>query len=295
MNADKLDASTQCRDGVEQIVVSRPLYGVSLAANEQKLVEFEFGDSPIPFDMIDVVLQVVYRGELGSEADAVAVGTVDASEPTYFTYQNASDYIHLGEHVYTRAEIDSNIDLLSQVQPQDCVDYRQSPPHLVSYCLNPFALDLAVSFGDLAKPIAMIAGLPARRFLRFVYLTVGEEGFNPPIAIKSARTIKVAARPHGDNEKALLYQQGTCLPLDPFDVPPRHSQLSVISPTQVGYHVDQLGKLRGVNGWYSVSCVQNGDDATPGAPDDRVKVMSPLVPATEEVQPYAVTIMPEYL
>ena len=90
-----------------------------------------FGDSPIPFDMTDVVLQVVYRGELGSEGDAVAVGTIDISEPTYFAYQNASDYIHLGQRVYTRGQIDSDVNLLAEVQPQFCVDYRSisaAPP-----------------------------------------------------------------------------------------------------------------------------------------------------------------------
>jgi hypothetical protein len=41
--------------------------------------------------------------------------------------------------------------------------------------------------------------------------------------------------------------------------------------------------------------VVNGDNATPGAPDDRAAVMTPLVPLTDEVIPYRVTIMPAYL
>jgi hypothetical protein len=56
-----------------------------------------------------------------------------------------------------------------------------------------------------------------------------------------------------------------------------------------------LGSLRGVNGWYSASCVVNGDDSLPGATDDRAAVMTPLVPLTDEVIPYRVTIMPAYL
>jgi hypothetical protein len=296
INLAKLDSSTDCRDGVEQIVVSRPLYQKFLTANEQQLLEFDFTDSPVPFAMTDVVLQVVYRGPLGSEAQAVAVGTLDVSEPTYFTYQNASDYIHLGEHVYTRGQVDSNIDLLALVQPRYCVDYRQSPPHLVSGCLDQFTLDLTVSFGDLAKPIAKVVALPNRRLLRFAYLTVADEGFNPPVMEKkAARTMKVTAQRHGGAEKALLYQEGTCLPLDPFDVPPRHSQLTVISASQVNYRLDRLGQLRGVNGWFNSSCVVNGDNATPGTPDDRANIMTPLTPQSEEVQPYAATIMPEYL
>ena len=288
-------AWTDCRSGVEEIAVSRPLYGVSLQANEQKTMEFEFGDAPIPFDMTDVALQVVYRGELGTEADAVAVGTMDVSEPTYFAYQNASDYIHLGDHVYTRGQIESDVGLLSQVRPQYCVDYDQSPPRLLDGCLRPFALDLTVSFGDIANPAAMVTALPNRRFIRFVYLTIGDEGFDPPAMKKTSGTVKVAARRHGGDEKALLNQDGTCLPHDPFIIAPRHSQLSMISANEIYYRVDRLGTLRGVNGWYSAACVVNGDESDPGTPDDRADVMTPLTPLSEEVLPYALTIMPDYL
>jgi hypothetical protein len=194
INAAKPGVSTQCRDAVEQIVVSRPVYAVSLQADEQRLVDFEFDESPIPFDMTDVVLQVVYRGALGTEADAVAVGTVDVSEPTYFSYHNASDYIHIDGHVYTRGLVNGDIGLLSQVQPQSCVDYRKSPPQLVDGCLDPFPLDLAVSFGDIAKPIATVTGLPNHRFIRLAYLTVSDEGFNRPQGAKK-RSMQIDARP----------------------------------------------------------------------------------------------------
>jgi hypothetical protein len=294
INAAKPDASTQCREGVEQIIVSRPVYGVSLHSDEQKLVEFEFVDSPIPLDITDVVLQVVYRGELGTETDAVAAGTIDVSEPTYFTYQNASDYIHIGEHVYTRGEVESDITLLTQVQPQYCVDYGQVPPRLRDFCFLPFELDLAVSFGDIAAPIARVVGLPSRRFIRFAYLTVSDEGSNPPVK-SAARNIRLTAQRHGSGEKALLNQDGSCLPHDPFNIAPRHAQMSVVPPNQVVYRIGRFSKLRGVNGWYSTSCVANGDDAVPGTPDDRVDVMAPLTPLSEEVQPYALTIMPDYL
>lgn len=294
INMAKLDTSTDCRDGVEQIIASKPLDGVSLDADAQTTVEFDFNDSPIPFGMTDVVLQVVYRGPLGSETDAVGVGTIDVSEPTYFTYQNASDYIHIGEHVYTRGEVDSSLDLLSKVQPQSCVNYRLSPPHLVDGCLDQFPVDLTVSFADLAKPIAQVVQLPTHRFIRIAYLTNADEGFNPPVKAAAGR-VKVMARPHGTLEKQFLYQQGTCLPLDPFDIPPRHAQMTVISPAQINYRLDLLSKLRGVNGWLNASCVLNGDDATPGTPDDRVSVMTPLLPQSPEVQPFPVSLMPDYL
>ncbi|HEX6795139.1 MAG TPA: hypothetical protein VF304_14920 [Casimicrobiaceae bacterium] len=286
VNPVKLEASTDCRDGIEQIVVSKPITGFSLASNGETSVEFDFGESPIPFGITDVVLQVVYRGSLGSEADAVAVGTIDVSEPTYFTYQNASDYIHIGEHVYTRGQVDEDSALLAQVQPRSCVDYGQSPPHLADGCLDPFPLDLSVSFTDAKKPIAKVEGLPGRRLVRIAWLTIADEPIDA--AKMAARNVKVSVRRHAA-EKASLYQDGTCLPLDPFDIPPRHAQMTV-SPT--GYRLDQLGTLRGVRGWYSTSCVWNGDAAPPGAPDDRNRVMTPLDPKSNEIVPYAVAILP---
>jgi len=294
VNPVKLDASTDCRDGIEQIAVSKPIAGLSLAANSEASVEFDFKDATIPFGVTDVVLQVVYRGALGGETDAVAVGTIDVSEPTYFTYQNASDYIHIGEHVYTRDQLNS-ASLLAQVQPQSCVDYKHSPPQVADGCLVEFYLDLNVSFADLQHPIAAVELLPPRRFIRFVYLTVADE-LGQPSAKSASRRINVTVRRHAGREKALLYQEGSCLPDDPFNIPPRHSQLTVFSQSQITYRVNPLNKLRGVNGWYNASCVINGDASVPGTVmDDRVTAMSPLDPKSDEVVPYPLTVMPDYL
>jgi hypothetical protein len=42
--------------------------------------------------------------------------------------------------------------------------------------------------------------------------------------------------------------------------------------------------------------VINGDATIPGTVnDDRVKVMTPLDPDSDEVKPYPVTVMPNYL
>lgn len=294
INAANPAASTACREGVEEIVVSRPIYGKALAAGERSLLEFEFGDSPIPLGITDVVLQVVYRGSLGSEADAVAVGTVDISEPTYFAYHNATDYIHIGAHVYARGQVEADLSLLQQVQPQYCVDYRQSPARLVDGCLEPFAVDISVSFADIGNPIASVTALPARRFVRFAYLGLADEGFNPPVK-SVARGLRVTVARHASRRKALIQQDGTCLPHDPLNVPPRHAQLSVIPPNTIVYRLGPFTALRGVNSWYATSCVSNGDDATPGTPDDRNSVMTSLTPDTEEVQPFALRIMAAYL
>jgi hypothetical protein len=46
---------------------------------------------PLPFNAIDVDLQVVYRGRLGTESDGMAVGFESMSEPTFFDFNNFTD------------------------------------------------------------------------------------------------------------------------------------------------------------------------------------------------------------
>jgi hypothetical protein len=292
VNGDDLSASTECRDGVEQIVVSEPLTE-SLDVNTEKTLKFTFAQSPIPYGMTDVMLQIVYRGPLGSETDAVAVGSLDISEPTYFTYQNDTDYVHLVGHVYTRPEVNANPSLLALVQPQTCVDYRLNPPRLIDWCLTTFDIDIDLSFENVSSPIAHASSLPARRFLRLVYLTDVNEPFNPPIKA-SAKVARAAPRDRGAGEKAYLYHQSVCLPLDPFFVRARESQLKVVAPGQVQYATSNFKRLRAVNGWQNEACVVNGDDATPGTPDDRETVMTSLTPDSDEMRPYVVTIADEY-
>ncbi len=53
---------------------------------------FDFSGSPIPTSAADVFLILVYRGPLGQEADAIAVGGKDLFEPDPVTFTNATDY-----------------------------------------------------------------------------------------------------------------------------------------------------------------------------------------------------------
>jgi hypothetical protein len=73
-----------CRDKVEEIVVSDPVtLPRVLALDDIEPLTFNFKDR-IPINVMDLVLQVVYRGQLGDESDAVVVTTKDVSEPTFF-------------------------------------------------------------------------------------------------------------------------------------------------------------------------------------------------------------------
>jgi hypothetical protein len=70
--------------------VSAP-QAVTLGRAFQELT-FDFSASPIPTNSADLFLTVVYRGPLGPEADALAVGGKDLMEPDPFDRANITDY-----------------------------------------------------------------------------------------------------------------------------------------------------------------------------------------------------------
>jgi hypothetical protein len=77
---------------VEEIVVSQPLAAVAISRTVADEFVFDFSQAPIPINATDLYLQVVYRGVLGSEQDAVVVATLDIHEPTFVTVANATDF-----------------------------------------------------------------------------------------------------------------------------------------------------------------------------------------------------------
>jgi hypothetical protein len=70
--------------------VSQPL-GIVLTETFQE-VSFDFSEQPLPINSADLFLTVVYRGSLGHEVDAVAVGGKDIPEPDPVVVINATDY-----------------------------------------------------------------------------------------------------------------------------------------------------------------------------------------------------------
>ena len=101
-----------CRVVTQEIVVSDPQVASvppATAANpDGEEFAFTFSDRQIPINAWNVVLQVVYRGRLGNEDDAVVVATKDLSEPTFVSFQNATDYVLLDGKLYTPADLRDN-------------------------------------------------------------------------------------------------------------------------------------------------------------------------------------------
>jgi hypothetical protein len=88
------DIFDNCRDVTEEIVVSDPVVLPGVLTNGSTVpLTFNFTNpNRIPINVMDLYLQLVYRGPLGDEADAVVVGTRDVSEPTFFTISNNTNY-----------------------------------------------------------------------------------------------------------------------------------------------------------------------------------------------------------
>ena len=83
-----------CRSPTEEIVVSSPAMVPSGINSAPQSVAFDF-PVKIPISATDLYLQVVYRGPLGEESDAVVVETKDISEPTYlYNYSRWDQYVY---------------------------------------------------------------------------------------------------------------------------------------------------------------------------------------------------------
>lgn len=155
-----------CRSPTEEIVTSLPTDVSTIPADVPQLLVFDFSAHPIPFAAADVLLQVVYRGTLGAEDDAVVVATKDISEPSFFALANYTDYVYdIDDGTYHRLPYNAlhvHADLVSDIRLSFATS---SGPVLASVAsldggqhaelawlsepgFRPFALSTASAFGD---------------------------------------------------------------------------------------------------------------------------------------------------
>jgi len=106
-----------CRGDVEDILVSTavtlpdgsPVPSATLVSGAAPQ-EFHFTFSEaIPLNVTDLYLQVVYRGALGSEADAVVVTTKNVPEPTYLSILNLTDSVACYKGGWVRLNADGSV------------------------------------------------------------------------------------------------------------------------------------------------------------------------------------------
>jgi hypothetical protein len=87
--------------GPEQYVVIPEKNGVTaLSKLTTTELVFDLSTNPVPLWATNAYIQVVFKGKLGNEADAVAVGFADISEPTPVDVYNNTNYVCLNNQWY---------------------------------------------------------------------------------------------------------------------------------------------------------------------------------------------------
>ena len=187
-----LDEYLQIRKNLaEHIVVSKPLSLTSLAPEETIELAFDFSEQPLPINAWpDVRLSVVFRGQLGSEEDAVVVSEKEIGYPFYFAYHNSSDLVRVEDFCYTAEEVEASDELWGKI-PASC---RGAGRKLQGSCAAE-DMDISISMGrGLLRPIYMSWHLPASRFARFAFLrdrTITDD----PDELKLTTTIESPSTP----------------------------------------------------------------------------------------------------
>jgi hypothetical protein len=259
-----------CRSPAEEIVVSelRSSVAVPTAGPGVTGVPLTFAfPNPLPINAVDVVLQVVYRGQLGSESDAVVVATKDIPEPTFITTYNDTDRLLLGGKCYDHAVVASTDALWNQLSPT-CKDTSVVPRKVSSMCAN-VPLNVRLSTVATAAPVvvamekngAIDQRVLPRRFARFAVL--GDP------TIPTSMTV-------GFNNAPLSLGGGTS---SQAQYPGHHvaqqtQAILVNNTTDNGYHyqvdtstvVDAYVTHRGVRTWQGQLFVVDGTTASVSAP-----------------------------
>jgi hypothetical protein len=142
------DPSQTCRSQDASVFVSNPLSISSLSASSSRTMTFTFPQGQvIPLNATNLSLQVVFSGQLGAEANSVAVGALDISEPTYWTMENDSDLIY-----------------------RDAASSPQPPAWALSG--RPFtAYNSWVSFGGPGTQTAVASTMATGHYARLAFLT----------------------------------------------------------------------------------------------------------------------------
>ncbi|MEP7244267.1 MAG: hypothetical protein ABI885_11320 [Gammaproteobacteria bacterium] len=255
--------SPSCRGSSEEMVVSNLESVESVATSFQELT-FTF-DTEIPINMTDAYLQVVFRGALGAESDAVAVATNDVSEPTYASYFNATDMIWLDGTLRTRDEIASSSSLRQKITVPNCLDYLGE---LRGDCLQPQDhIGITMTVAGVAGSVGVSSDdLPVRRYLRFAYLT-------DSAALQG------------------LTQGGDCVMSAQADAPTLIQQNSVIGPGSTSMTFSQYPSIRGIHGWNAMSCILRADELP--LPDQSMPLPG-MTSIDQASRPIALTNVPQW-
>ena len=243
-----------CRGSEEKITVSNAKDSNTLNAGaDATTLTFDF-PSPIPVNAVDVYLQVVFRGELGAEQDAVVVATKDISEPTHMTLVNVTDYLFCyNDNWYYKNEDGS---LPANIPAKFSVALRAQP---YSVARVAFGADAgAVAGSVLNKPLVVVNDLAPGQFARFAVLTEREVTFNDDIAgFYSPEPPPYKLHYPAGNQ---LSVRGTDLPGDAYRLAPQWAEIGSFRNAR------HFGLLLGFLHVGSGDCYIRPPPATPASP-----------------------------
>jgi|GEM_PF-2125490 len=278
-----------CIGGDEEIVVSDPVdrTGVGREVVPRATLEnpegegFEFNfPNQLPINAWNVLLQVVFRGTLGTEANKIVVSTVDISEPTFFSVFNNTDYVYLGGACYTPQQVKADPNLWKRVSSA-CLYPAHAADILNDSCFNAkYGLQLQDVASD--PPTLVISNeagdngdgrIPPRRFSRFAILADTKHDVNFNFHFWNPTLIV------SEDDKR-------------FQVSPFHAHKSRVTP---GLSVqDRVISARGVSVWNGIAfmmdvekgamaeddgstCIGGGDNSlSPLAGEERYPVPSQI-------------------
>jgi hypothetical protein len=179
------------RTGVGREVLSRP----TTANPDGETLTFTFQDE-LPINAWNVVLQVVFRGTLGSETNKIAVSTIDLSEPTFITAYNNTDYVLMGNQCYTPQEVAASPALWQRVN--STCKYPDHPEDIMSDACYKAKFGFRLKEANAASPhyqvVTEIEGdkdsrVPPGRFSRFALLTDPGQDIHFSLAFRTAGII----------------------------------------------------------------------------------------------------------
>jgi len=168
-----------CRGATEDIVVSSgvtlpdgsPVTSASLVSGAAPQ-EFHFTFSEaIPLNVTDLYLQVVYRGALGSEADAVVVTTKNVPEPTYLTVYNLTDSVGCFNGSWVALNSDGTVPAAIETAIRDAgFNPANLGPQAWERSSVAFKPPFAYPLSDYS-PLASTFNIPAGGYYRLAVLT----------------------------------------------------------------------------------------------------------------------------
>lgn len=151
---------------IPKTVINGVVDGFDINSGVPADLAFDFNATPIPINAWDLVIQIVYRGSLGSETDAVVVATKNIFEPTFFSYVNTSDYVNVDGIYYTPAEIQASPGLTAVVDSYGNNNGILDEP-IDSYTLG----FINFSFNNSTTNIVNLLSLPVQKYFRVAVLT----------------------------------------------------------------------------------------------------------------------------